>query len=125
MKIYTKTGDGGETSLFGGRRVSKDTPRIESYGSVDEINSLIGVVRSHGLPAELDTMLATVQDDLFVLGADLASPLAEGSDRVPRIAPPHISRLEQFIDSLDAGLPSLKSFILPGGSTSGSFLHFA
>lgn len=134
MKIYTKTGDRGETSLFGGKRVSKDDLRIEAYGTVDELNSLIGIVRSFasdpGQSGEdgiqlIERMLTRVQDQLFVLGADLATPADVKSTALKRIAPEDCSYLERSIDETDAQLQELKSFVLPGGSKSAAFLHHA
>ena len=125
MKIYTKTGDGGETSLFGGRRVSKDDVRIDAYGCVDELNSCLGIVRAEGTPSEIDAILKEVQSDLFVLGADLATPQGSSSSPVPRLEPADIERLERHIDSLDALLPSLTTFILPGGCAAAAGLHLA
>lgn len=127
-KIYTRTGDEGTTALFGGDRVPKDHPRIAAYGTVDEINSHVGVALAHlsGAPGEdrLAPLLARVQDDLFVLGADLATP-SDAKPVVPRIAADHTRRLEQDIDAFEADLPSLKHFVLPGGTPAGATLHVA
>jgi cob(I)alamin adenosyltransferase len=123
MKIYTKTGDGGETSLFGGQRVPKDDLRIEAYGHVDELNSWIGFVRSARPAAHLDSILSRIQSDLFILGADLASPSEVTKKGVIRIANEHILFLEQTIDRLAEKLPKLSSFILPGGGAAGAELH--
>lgn len=125
MKIYTKTGDGGETSLFGGKRVSKDDQRIDAYGCVDELNSCVGIVRTHRPSAELDGILLEVQNDLFVLGADLATPREASSGSVPRIAAADAERLERHIDRLEEHLTPLKSFILPGGCPAAAQLHQA
>jgi len=126
LKIYTRTGDRGETGLFGGRRISKDDLRVEAYGSIDELNSTIGAVRSLKPPPDLDRILETIQRDLFVLGADLATPAhAEGAEKIPRIGEEHVARLERQIDSIQGKLPQLTSFILPGGSPVGSQLHLA
>ena len=89
MKIYTKTGDKGETSLFGGKRVPKDSLRIEAYGTVDELNSILGIVRSKNPNDEIENILSSLQDDLFVLGADLATPLTHQSKFIPRISKVH------------------------------------
>ncbi|MDB5035760.1 MAG: ATP:cob(I)alamin adenosyltransferase [Chlorobi bacterium] len=125
-KIYTKTGDDGTTGLFGGRRVAKDSVRIESYGTVDELNSLVGVARAAGLTPEHDGLLATVQEHLFILGADLATPQgAMKNYSLPRVTVAEIECLERAIDALEAGLPPLKNFILPGGSPAGAALHLA
>jgi len=125
MKIYTRTGDKGETSLHGGRRVPKDDLRIDAYGHVDELNSWIGLVRSHNPERTIDSVLASIQNDLFVLGADLATPLDIKKAGVTRIEPHHIQKLEQEIDSIEEKLEPLASFILPGGSTLASHLHIA
>jgi len=125
MKIYTKTGDKGKTSLFGGDRVSKDTYRIEAYGSIDELNSHIGVIRALQPPAEVDRMLERIQHQLFVLGADLATPRTRKGIKVDRIQERHVEFLEHSIDRLDAELPALTGFILPAGSRTASELHVA
>lgn len=125
MKIYTKTGDQGETSLYGGRRVGKDDVRIEAYGTVDELNAQLGVVRSLPLPQGTDELLERLQNELFVLGADLATPADQRSGKVRRIVAEDVARLEQDIDRLEIGLPELRSFILPSGSPAGSALHVA
>ncbi|MBM4162431.1 MAG: cob(I)yrinic acid a,c-diamide adenosyltransferase [Ignavibacteria bacterium] len=125
MKIYTKTGDTGETSLFGGDRVPKDALRIEAYGTVDELNSALGVARSLKPRPEIDEIVAQLQEDLFILGADLATPLAKESPDVPRIQLLHAERLEKRIDSLESKLPALKTFVLPGGSPVAAALHAA
>lgn len=125
MKIYTKTGDGGQTSLFGGKRVAKDSLRIEAYGSVDELNSQLGAVRSLGPPAEIDSLLHRIQNDLFVLGADLATPLSRKPSRLQRIQQLHVAELETVIDEFEQSLKPLKAFILPGGSQVGALLHVA
>ena len=113
MKIYTKTGDNGDTSLFGGGRVSKSSLRIEAYGTVDELNSTIGLSRSFGLTDESERLCHTIQNDLFVLGADLATPPGSRA-KIDRINHDHVIRLENFIDGLEDDLPKLRFFILPG-----------
>ncbi len=125
MKIYTRTGDAGDTSLFGGQRVPKDALRIEAYGTVDELNSVIGIVRADNRVADLDEVLAGIQDSLFVMGADLATPRAQGKQNVPRIAARESENLERLIDRFEEMLKPLKSFILPGGSPVAARLHFA
>ncbi len=125
MKIYTKTGDKGATSLFGGTRVAKDAHRIEAYGSVDELNSHIGLVRSLHPPADIDTLLETIQQDLFVLGADLATQQPKQRKSINVIESHHVEQLERAIDRLEASLTPLKQFILPGGSRLGAELHVA
>jgi cob(I)alamin adenosyltransferase len=123
-KIYTKTGDDGTTGLFGGARVAKDSLRIESYGTVDELNSVLGLARSLGLGADHDGLLATIQEQLFVLGADLATPHgAMKNFPLPRVTSVDVVCLERAIDRLEENLPPLKSFILPGGSQAGAALH--
>jgi cob(I)alamin adenosyltransferase len=124
MRIYTKTGDGGETGLCGGVRVPKDHPRIKACGEVDELNAAIGVARSQGPDAAIDAVLERVQRDLFSLGADLATEGPGGSGG-PRIAAPHVARLEADIDLCDGRLPALRQFILPGGSPLAARLHLA
>lgn len=128
MKIYTRTGDRGDTGLFGGNRVSKAHARIEAYGAVDETNALLGMARAfapeHPACERLDKLLAALQDDLFVAGSDLATPL-DSKAAVPRLATTHIERLEQEIDGLEEDLPSLDNFILPGGVPIASILHVA
>ncbi|MBS4027397.1 MAG: cob(I)yrinic acid a,c-diamide adenosyltransferase [Ignavibacteriales bacterium] len=123
MKIYTKTGDKGETSLYGGKRVSKSTLRIEAYGTVDELNSVIGICRSMWPPEELDGILEELQEVLFVLGADLATPL-DATTKIHRISTEDVEQLEKYIDSIEPQLEPLKSFILPGGTGVASYLHF-
>jgi cob(I)alamin adenosyltransferase len=125
MKIYTKTGDGGDTGLLGGRRVPKDDPRVCAYGDVDELNALLGVVRAHGEDTETDALLARIQRDLFALGAQLADPEAAVTARVEKTALGDPTHLETAIDLRDARLPALRAFILPGGSRCGAFLHLA
>ncbi len=127
VPIYTGGGDRGETGLFGGGRVSKDDLRVEAYGAVDELNAFLGLVRATGLPGELDALIARIQDSLFVLGADLATPpdATVRADRVVRLEAGAAKALEPEIDRLDAVLPPLRTFILPGGSPAGAALHLA
>src|SRR5256885_4593817 len=122
MKIYTKTGDAGETSLFGGTRVAKNDPRIEAYGTVDELNSFIGVARASWPSSPIDGELDRIQSDLFDVGAHLASP---GTSRFAAVDEARIEALEQSIDAMTGELPPLKSFILPGGSMAAAQLHVA
>jgi cob(I)alamin adenosyltransferase len=135
MKIYTKTGDAGETGLFAGPRVRKDDLRIEAYGTVDELNAVLGLARSQGsgtaqqnaaekLPMEIGELLARIQHTLFDLGAELATPdpKARGTSFV---TPQEIERLENAIDTYEAKLPPLKTFILPGGTAGAAWLHLA
>ncbi len=125
IKIYTKTGDGGETGLFGGRRVPKDSLRVETYGAVDELNSLIGVCRSLNTVQEIDAVLGEIQNGLFTLGSDLATPADPPRKDVPRIGAAEISGLERHIDAIDPLLEPLRNFILPGGSQRAAMLHLA
>ena len=126
MKIYTKTGDKGETGLFGGARVSKAADRVDAYGEVDELNSAIGVARAAGLVDEADALLATVQSALFDLGAELATaPGREDKLTLPKVDAADIAELEQAIDSFEAPLEPLKTFVLPGGSPAAAHLHLA
>jgi cob(I)alamin adenosyltransferase len=126
MKIYTKTGDAGETGLFGGPRVSKDDARVEAYGAVDEVNAALGVARARGGDAEVDALLAEVQDRLFTIGAELATPPgARARSVLPAVAPEWTAALEAAIDRLEAELPPLRNFILPGGSALAADLHQA
>jgi cob(I)alamin adenosyltransferase len=123
-KIYTRGGDAGETSLGDGSRVSKLDARIVAYGVVDELNSHLGVVLAGDLPRKLRTPLARVQNELFDLGADLSVPWT-GSDERLRVTPAMVVGLEQDCDELNAPLPELKSFVLPGGSEAAARLHVA
>jgi cob(I)alamin adenosyltransferase len=127
VKIYTRTGDDGETGLFGGGRVAKDALRVEAYGAVDELNAALGLARAGGLPDAVDSVVGRVQEELFVLGADLATPAAGGAreDKVVRISPEQVEALERAIDEAEKGLPALDAFILPGGSPAGAALHLA
>lgn len=123
-RVMTRGGDGGETSLGDGTRVSKADPRIEAIGAVDEANSAVGVLRVHtrDRTAE-DAMLARIQNDLFDLGADLCVP-GTGGDRL-RVTDAAVARLEAEIEGMNAALPALRSFILPGGTEAASFAHVA
>lgn len=127
MKIYTKTGDAGETGLYGGLRVSKADPRVDAYGDVDEANACLGVVRAAGVPADIDAMLDRIQRDLFALGAQLADgrPDPRAHEGKTRLDDTDVTRLEGWIDQLDAELPPLTSFILAGGAPAGAALHLA
>jgi len=122
VKIYTRTGDSGETSLFGGTRVSKKDLRIEAYGTIDELNSCIGVARATWPSSPIDAQLASVQADLFDIGAYLAAP---DSDRFQSVPASRIEDLERDIDRMEDTLAPLKTFILPGGSLAASHLHIA
>ena len=121
-KIYTKGGDKGETSLGSGKRVAKHDPRVDAYGQVDEANAAIGLARLHTKGAA-DAMLARIQNDLFDLGADLCRPEAKEGDL--RIVESQVARLEREIDKMNAALQPLQSFVLPGGTPAGAYLHLA
>ena len=132
MKIYTKTGDSGTTALFGGTRVKKYNLRIESYGTVDELNSYIGLVKDQEISEIIKTSLLKIQNELFTLGAMLATPpeketLKNGKERlnIPKIDENSILFLENEIDKMDADLPQMTHFILPGGHQAVSFCHIA
>ncbi len=126
MKIYTRTGDTGETGLFGGGRVKKNHLRVEVYGTIDEVNALLGVARASNLPAPLDGYLERMQADLFVIGAELACD-PDKLDKLPMdlITSSESEALERLIDETEAHLPELKNFILPAGSPGGAALHLA
>jgi cob(I)alamin adenosyltransferase len=128
MKIYTRTGDQGTTGLFGGGRVAKTHGRIAAYGTVDEVNSFVGLALAHMSGTEraapVRRILIDIQTDLFVLGADLATP-SKSKAEVPRVTQEHVARLEREIDRLENDLETLKRFILPGGSQAGATLHVA
>jgi cob(I)alamin adenosyltransferase len=127
MRIYTKTGDTGETGLFDGTRVSKADPRVEAYGDVDELNAWLGVVRAQKVDAEIDKMLGVIQATLFALGAELADPRNRIATRVEKavLTEAHVSQLESWIDALDTGLRPLRRFILAGGAPAGAMLHLS
>lgn len=125
-RIYTKSGDTGETSLGDGSRVSKTHPRVVAYGSVDELNSVLGLALAAGLPAEISKQLTRIQNDLFDLGADLCIPEANaGGPQSLRITEEQVTALERMIDAANDRLKPLTSFILPGGSTAAAHLHHA
>lgn len=124
MRIYTRTGDAGDTGLIGGQRIRKDSPRVIAYGTVDELNAHLGLARALIRHADLDAVLGRVQHELFVLGADLAAPSCEGNTP-PHITSDLVTALEVDIDRLDAVLAPLTHFILPGGSPGGAALHVA
>ena len=125
-RIYTKTGDKGLTGLGGGRRVSKDSARVAAYGTVDELNSTIGVALALGLTDRLTSELATIQNELFDLGSDLCWPDDdERRGAIPTVQPHHVERLERLIDELNAVVGPLTNFLLPGGSPGAAQLHVA
>jgi cob(I)alamin adenosyltransferase len=127
VKLYTRTGDTGETSLFDGTRTTKDDPRVDAYGEVDELNAWLGLVRASGLDAALDAEVLHLQRDLFALGAQLADPADTLAPRVTKavIADADVTRLEQLIDRLEEELPPLRRFILAGGTPAGAAIHVA
>ena len=127
VKIYTRTGDAGETAFFDGSRVSKADPRVEAYGHVDELNAVLGVARAAGVDAALDAWLDRLQRDLFALGAQLADPASRIAPRVTKasLGPDDTARLEQWIDEAEGELPALRRFVLPGGTEAASALHLA
>ncbi len=132
MKIYTKTGDKGTTALFGGTRVSKNHLRIESYGTVDELNSYIGLIKDQAIDNQTKHILVKIQNDLFTLGSMLATPseketLKNGKERlnIPKITNESVTYLENTIDEINSSLPQMTHFILPGGHTTVSYCHIA
>jgi cob(I)alamin adenosyltransferase len=116
MKIYTKTGDSGNTSLFGGKRVDKDNQRIEAYGTLDELNSVIGLILVEKVNDKTRKILTILQQSLFVIGSELATPSDVQSKAIRPLTNEEISVLENYIDEIDVDLPSLKNFIIPGGT---------
>jgi cob(I)alamin adenosyltransferase len=123
-RIYTRAGDTGETSLGDGSRVRKTDPRIEAYGTVDELNAVIGVALARGLPEELRPWLEEIQNELFDLGADLSVPLEDERERL-RVTEAQVERLEGLCDRVNERLEPLRSFVLPGGSEAAALLHVA
>lgn len=125
MSIYTKSGDGGDTSLFGGGRVGKDDTRVDAYGEVDELNAVLGLARAEGL-GEMDALAQSLQEQLFTLGSVLATPLGTKAEKhIPHIRPEWVHLMERAIDRFDAELRPLASFILPGGTKAAAALHLA
>src|SRR6478672_2533970 len=130
-KVYTRTGDKGETALVGGKRLAKDSPRIEAYGTIDELNSIVGLARvfnAESLDAGdahrfLDEVLCQLQDELFDLGGELATPTEAFQEGMYRVGAEQVDRLEKWIDQCQQDLEPLKSFILPGGGKLGAYLH--
>jgi cob(I)alamin adenosyltransferase len=128
MKIYTRTGDGGDTALFGGGRVPKWHARVEAYGTVDELNAVIGVAIGHVADATLAARLEVVQHDLFTLGSDLATPPPRpGRTRpeTPELPTARVAEMEAWMDEADLELPALRAFVLPGGTAGAAALHLA
>lgn len=126
MKIYTKTGDNGETGLYGGERVPKDAPRVRAYGSVDELNAALGMVRAQLGDSDLDSQLGSIQNALFDVGADLATPASSSYRKnISPIDEADVTHLETLIDRFDAELSPLQNFILPGGDPAAAAAHLA
>lgn len=129
VQIYTRSGDAGETGLFGGQRVRKDDLRVEAYGAVDELNAALGLVAALKADPELDALVNDLQHELFLLGADLATPGSaeeqRGAVRIERVQSAQVERLERWIDRYEAELPPLTRFILPGGQPLAAALHWA
>jgi cob(I)alamin adenosyltransferase len=126
MKVYTRKGDSGQTSIWGGRRLSKDHVRMEAIGAVDEASAAIGVADALTLPAELDNALRKAQRCLFIVGSELMAPDRTGSgSALPRLDETDVTDLEATIDSLELHLPELRNFIIPGGSPAAAALHIA
>jgi len=123
MKIYTRTGDDGRTSLIGGRRVAKNDPRIEAYGTLDELNSFVGAARATWIDSPIDGELLQIQHDLFEIGAQLAS--LENEKGFDGVAPERVGAIESAIDAMDRELPPLTSFVLPGGTSASAALQVA
>lgn len=125
FKIYTKTGDKGQTSLIGGTRIPKFDTRIEAYGTVDELNSFIGLIRDQAIDNHTRDLLVEIQDRLFTIGSLLAADPAKNKMQLPQISETDIKLLENEMDDMDGKLPEMKSFVLPGGHTTVSFCHIA
>ena len=129
MKIYTRTGDAGDTALFGGGRVRKDDARVEAYGEVDELSATIGlaIVEAERIDGKASERLRLIQEDLFSIGAHLATPAIEGAaaSHLPSLPAERIAEMEAWIDEADGSLPPLRNFILPGGTESAARLHLA
>ncbi len=125
MKIYTKGGDKGETGLFGGERVSKNSARIEAYGTIDELNSFIGHAITEAKSSDVKDLLSTIQNQLFTVGSDLATPRSEKNEKydIPRVPKEFFENVEKQIDKYEAELEPLKNFILPGGSRAAALLN--
>jgi|HubBroStandDraft_1064217.scaffolds.fasta_scaffold05922_4 cob(I)alamin adenosyltransferase len=126
MKIYTRKGDGGQTSIWGGRRVGKDDLRVEAMGAVDECNAAVGLAAAYEVPEIVASVLATVQESLFTVSCELMAPDETGPGAaIPRLTSDDVTRLENVMDDLDAALPELKNFIHPGGTVQAASLHVA
>jgi cob(I)alamin adenosyltransferase len=126
MKIYTKSGDAGETGLFGGGRVPKDDERVDAYGEVDELNATVGLARGFPMPTDMDALLHRLQDQLFTLGAVLATPAdTKASSYIPELKAEWAEDMERAIDGFEAELPKMTHFVLPGGTQAAAALHLA
>jgi len=125
MKIYTRTGDEGQTSLFAGGRTRKDSARLHAYGTIDELSSVLGLALAQQLSPQVSALVKVIQNELFSVGADLATPLDAQSSHVIRVTEAQVTRLEQEIDQMTERLPALKNFILPGGTSGAATLHIA
>jgi cob(I)alamin adenosyltransferase len=125
MKIYTKTGDKGQTSLIGGTRVPKHHIRIESYGTVDELNSFIGLIRDQQIDEHSRKILIEIQDRLFTIGSSLASDPERSKMKIPDLKDEDVTLLEKEMDKMNETLPEMRSFVLPGGHTTVSYCHIA
>lgn len=125
MKIYTKKGDKGQTSLIGGTRVPKSSMRIESYGTVDELNSYLGLIRDQDINEKYKEQVLEIQDRLFTMGSHLASDPVKSKMELPKILDEDIENLEKWMDEMEKELPEMKSFVLPGGHTTVSYTHVA
>lgn len=125
MKVYTKTGDKGQTSLIGGTRVPKHHIRIESYGTVDELNSYIGLIRDQNIDDNSKRILIEIQDRLFTIGSSLASDPEKSKMKIPDLKEEDVTLLENEIDKMNEVLPEMRSFVLPGGHTTVSYCHIA
>jgi cob(I)alamin adenosyltransferase len=125
MKIYTRTGDQGDTSLFAGGRISKGHVRLHAYGTVDELNAILGLAVAAGIDTPVRESVQRIQAELFSVGTDLATPLDAEAKWIVRTSPAMTDQLEQEIDQWESALPALKNFILPGGCVAGAFLHQA
>ncbi|NBD11347.1 MULTISPECIES: cob(I)yrinic acid a,c-diamide adenosyltransferase [Corallococcus] len=126
MKIYTKTGDAGETGLFGGGRVAKDDLLVDAYGEVDELNATLGLARTFPLPADLEHFLQRIQDQLFTVGAVLATPPhTKAAAHIPELRPEWVEEMERHIDRYEEELPKMTHFILPGGAPAAAALHLS
>lgn len=125
MKIYTKKGDTGTTQLIGGTRVSKSSIRIESYGTIDELNSYIGLIRDQNISEKYKLQLIEIQDRLFTIGSSLASDPEKSSMKLPDLHESDVNNLENWMDEMESELPEMKFFVLPGGHTTVSYCHLA